>query len=226
MGNEDGRADGVVTAASRVRPINAYDNRNTELVQFSIAEERRTTATAVRINLFLFVELNARAIQDIDKRDAQGLCRVRSTEQAFGLARYPGTGKLLVVRSNDNSPLAVNAAQALDNADGTVLVAFGIVQGIERSESARFNQFFNALQCSQLTGFIQGFIAAASRLGGFDEFVDLGFDGFQLSFVFRIRFLHRFADLRHMFKITGHRVKTHVFRSSYLSLIWLPAQAL
>ena len=95
VGNEDGRADGVVTAASRVRPINAYDNRNTELVQFQHCGRKAYHRHGGSDKPFpVRPKLNARAIQDIDKRDAQGLCRVRSTEQAFGLARYPGTGKL------------------------------------------------------------------------------------------------------------------------------------
>ena len=217
MGNDDRRADGMVTAAGRVGAVDPDDDRDAQLVQFSVPEERRTAAATVGIYLFLFVELNAGAVQHIHQRDVQRLSRIGSPQQAFGLARHPGTGQLLVIGSHHQAPFAIDTAQALDDGHRTVLVALRIEQGVQRSPGARFHQFFDSLESRQFASFVHISIGFPSFLGSLDQLMDLFFNLFQLFLIGSVHLFQGFAYLRHMLEISRHRVETHLNYSSRMS---------
>ena len=56
MSDQDSRGNAVVTTTCRVGSVDTYDNRNTKLVQLSVAEERCTTTTTVRVYFVLIRE--------------------------------------------------------------------------------------------------------------------------------------------------------------------------
>ena len=217
MGNDHRGADGMIAAAGRVGAVDAHDDGNAQLVQFSVPEEGSTAATTVGVYLFLFVELNAGAVQHIHQRHVQGLGSVGSPQQAFSLARDPGAGQLLVVGSHHYAPFAVYTAQALDDGHGAVLVALRIEQGVQGSPGARFHQFFNSLESGQFPSLVYISICLAGFLSGFDQLMDLFFDLFQLFFISGIHLFQGFAHLRHLLEISRHRVKTHLTSSSRMS---------
>ena len=207
----------MVTAAGRIGAVDPNDDRDAQLVQFSVPEERRTAATTVGVYLFLFVELNAGAVQHIHQRHVQGLGGIGSPQQAFSLTRHPGTGQLLVVGSHDHAPFAVYTAQALDDGHGAVLVALRVEQGVQGSPGARFHQFFNSLESGQFPSLVYISICLAGFLSLFDQLMDLFFDLFQLFFIGGIRLFQGFAHLRHILEISRHRVETHLNSSSRMS---------
>ena len=149
--NQNGRGNCVIAAACRVRAVDTDNDRNAELVQLRVAVERRAAASAVRVNLLLLVELNAGAVQNVDQRNAEHLCRVRAAEQVVCLAGDPSARHLLVVGSDDHSPLAVDATKALDNAgrdnaDLLLCVILRVVERVERAESALVNELIDSLE--------------------------------------------------------------------------------
>ena len=77
-----------------------------------IAIERRASATTAGEQELLLVKLNAGAVEQINKGDAQYFCSIRSLEQVFRLTGNPCAGSFLVVGCHDNSPLTRNAANS------------------------------------------------------------------------------------------------------------------
>ena len=150
MGQQDGGADGVVAAAGRVGAVDAYDDRDAQLVQLGVAVEGSAAAPAVGVHQLLLIQLHAGALQQINQRNAQPLGRVAAADQIVRLAGHPGAGVLLVVRGDDDTPLAVDPAQTLHDGGGAVLVVLGIIEAVQGAPRTGVHQQGDPLHGSQL----------------------------------------------------------------------------
>ena len=216
MRDQDGRGDGVIAAARGVGAVDADDDGHAHLVQLAVAIERRTAAATVGIDLLLLVELNAGAVQHVNEGDAQALGRVAAAQQAVGLAGDPGAGELLVVAGDDDGPLAVDTAEALDNADGSVLVVLGVVEAVEGAPGAFVNKLHDALHRGPLTGLVESLGALAGFESGLADLVDLLLDRLDLSGVVLMERADVLTDHRHILEIRGHGIFAHVMFSFLL----------
>ncbi|KAF5044189.1 hypothetical protein DSECCO2_494360 [anaerobic digester metagenome] len=213
MRNQDGGADRVIAAARGVGAVDRNQNRDAHLGQLGVAVEGGAAAAAVGVNLLLLVELNARAVEDIDQRNAQALCGVGSTQQVIGLAGNPGAGELLVVGSDDDSPLAADSAKTLDDGGGAAVVVHRVVKGVEGAPGALINQGVDTLHGGHLARLVQALGRAAVVERSFGLFDHLLLSCLDLRLVFRIGVDQRPAYHRHILKIAGHRVVAHNFIS-------------
>src|SRR4030042_6574907 len=74
MGQEDGRADPLVSSAGRVGSINSCQNRNAQFFQFRMSEESRSASSSVGIYFLLFWEFHTTAVDQPNQRDMKKLC--------------------------------------------------------------------------------------------------------------------------------------------------------
>ena len=216
MRDQDGRGDGVIAAARGVRAVDADDDGHAHLVQLAVAIERGAAAATVGIDLLLLVKLNAGAVQHVNEGDAQALGRVAAAQQAVGLAGDPGAGELLVVAGDDDGPLAVDTAEALDNADGSVLVVLGVVEAVEGAPGAFVNKLHDALHRGPLTGLVESLGALAGFESGLADLMDLLLDRLDLSGVVLMERADVLTDHRHILEIRGHGIFAHVMFSFLL----------
>ena len=145
MSQDDGGTDGMVSTASGVGAIKADNNGYTQLIQFSIAVERCTAAATIWIHLLLLIKLYTGAVEQIYNRNVQAFGRISSTQQILRLTRNPCASHLLVIKCNDNRPLATNAAKALDYIGRAVGIVLGVKQAIQRAPSAFIHQLADPL---------------------------------------------------------------------------------
>ena len=214
MGDQDGGADAVVAAASGVGAVNADDDRHASLVQLSIAEEGGAAAATVGVHLLLLVQLNAGAVQHIHQGNAQQLGSVAAAQQVVSLTGNPGAGQLLVIRSNDDSPLAADAAQALQdtgahNTGLGLVVAFGVVQAVQGAPGTSVDQVHDALHSGQLATLMQGLVGGAGLHHLFDLGMNVSLDGLQFSHVLGRRTESLTGGHGHGLEITRHGIVTH-----------------
>ena len=217
VSNEDGGADGVIAAASGVGAIDTDQHGDTQLLQLSMAIEGSTTGNTAGVDLLLLVQLNAGAVEQINQGDVQHLGHVGSAGQLQSLTADPGTGQLLVIRSDDHGPLVVDLAKAGDDAGRTVLVLGGVVQAAHGAPGALVHQQLDALQSGHLAGGVEGLVAAA---GGLD-FVNAGLDCFLDSLesldVGSLGSCNSLADHGHVLEVGRHGV-TEIAHSSCTTL--------
>ena len=223
MGDQHGGRNGVVAAAGGVGAVDAHDDGDAHLVQLGVAVEGSAAAPAVGVHLLLLVQLHAGALQQVNQGDAQTLGGVRSAEQVVRLAGHPSAGMLLVVGSDDTTPLAVNTAQALDDGGGAGLVVLRVVQAVQGAPGAGIHQQGNALHGSKLALGVHGLVGLAVVQALHNVGVDVVLDGPQLSHILRVG-ADRLADGGHILEIAGHGIITHV-NSSYIRLISAGAAA-
>ena len=216
MRDQDGRGDGVIAAACGVGAVDADDDGHAHLVQLAVAIERGAAAAAVGVNLLLLVELNAGAVENVNEGDAQALGRVAAAQQAVGLTGDPCAGELLVVAGDDNGPLAVDTAEALDDADGAVLVVLGVVEAVEGAPGAFVNKLHNALHRRPLAGLVQGLGTAAGFKRGLADLMDLLLHRLDLGGIVLMERAEFLADHRHILEIRGHGIFAHILFSFLL----------
>ena len=207
MGHQDGGADGVVAAAGGVGAVDAHDDGDAHLVELGVAVEGGAAAPAVGVHLLLLVQLHAGALQQIDQGDAQPLGGVAAPQQVVSLAGHPGAGVLLVVGGDDDAPLAVDTAQALDDGGGAGLVLLGVVQAVQGAPGAGVHQQGHPLHGGELALGIHVRVGLAVLQALHDLGVDLLLDGLQLSHVFRVG-ADGLAHHGHVLEVSGHRIVT------------------
>src|SRR4030042_1675757 len=83
VGQEQGRANSLVTTASRICSVDGCQNRDAEFIELGVSEEGCTVAPSVRIDLFLFRKLHATAVYEPNQRTPQSLGDVRNPEDVF-----------------------------------------------------------------------------------------------------------------------------------------------
>ena len=215
MGDQDGRGDGVIAAACGVGSVDTYDDRNAHLVQLGVAVEGGAAASAVRVNLLLLVQLNAGAVQDVDQRDAQHLRGIGAAEQVVRLAGDPCACHLLVVGSDDDCPLAVDAAEALhdagaDDADLLLIVVLRIVDGVQRAEGTRIDQLVDSLKCGVLALRMDLVVRDTCGKHLLGLLVNAFLDALQLSDVLRVGLVSRRIQNRHVLEVGRHRIISHI----------------
>ena len=206
----------MIAAAGGIGAVDADDDGHAHLVQLAVAIERGAAAAAVGIDLLLLVELNAGAVENVNEGDAQALGRVAAAQQAIGLAGDPCAGELLVVARDDDGPLAVDAAEALDDADAAVLVVLGVVEAVEGAPGAFVNELHDALHRRPLTGLVESLGALAGLEGSLADLVDLLLDRLDLSSVVLVERAELLADHRHILEIRGHGIFAHILFSFLL----------
>ena len=227
MRDEDGGADGVIAAAGGVGAVDADDDGNTHLVQLAVAIERGAAAAAVGIDLLLLIELHAGAVEDVDQRNAQALGRVAAAQQGIRLTGDPCAGELLVVAGDDDGPLAVDAAEALDDTDAAVIVVLRVVEAVERAPGPLVHQLLDALHRGPLAGFVESLGALAGFQRGLADLMDLLLYFLDLRRVLLAEVGHFLADDGHSLEIRGHRIFAHVlfsflFNDNGLTFPWGP----
>ena len=212
MCNEDGGADGVVAAACGVGAVDSYENRDTHLSELSVAVEGGAAAATVGVYLLLLVELNAGAVKNIDERDAEHLSGVGSAENVLCLSGDPSACKLLVVGSNDYSPLAVDTAEALNDSGGAFLVVAGVVKGVEGAPGTLIDKAVYTLHSGHLALSVK---ALGGLLTSFENcfylFSKFSFSCLELSNVLFVYVEKSLADYGHVLKIAGHRIVVHIY---------------
>ena len=213
----------MVAAAGGVGAVDAHDDGDTHLVQFGVAVEGSAAAPAVGVHLLLLIQLHAGTLQQVDQGNAQTLGSVRAAEQIVRLARHPGAGVLLVVGSDDAAPLAVDAAQALNDGGGTGLVVLRVIQAVQGAPGAGIHQQGDALHGSELALGIHSLVGLAVVQALHNVGVDVVLDGPQLGHILRVG-ADGLADGGHILEIAGHGIITHV-NSSYMCLISAGAAA-
>ena len=199
----------MVAAACGVGAVNANDHGNTQLVQLAVAIEGGAAAATVGVNLLLLVQLNTGAVQHIHQRNAQALSSVGATQQVISLTGNPGTGVLLVIGSNDHSPLAVDAAQTLDDGVGAGFVIAGVVDAVQRAPGAGIDQQSNALHSGQLTLGVHLFVGGAVCQRLFGKFLQLCLDLLQNGLVVGVDLTQGLADDGHILEVTRHGIIAH-----------------
>ena len=182
-----------------------------------MAVEGSAAAPAVGVHLLLLIQLHAGALQQVDQGDAQTLGGVGAAEQVIRLAGHPGAGMLLVVGSDDAAPLAVDAAQALDDGGGAGLIVLGVIQAVQGAPGAGIHQQGDALHGGELALGIHGLVGLTVVQALHDVGVDVILNGPQLGHVLRVG-ADGLADGGHILEIAGHGIITHV-NSSYMCLI-------
>ena len=214
-------AYGVVSAACGVRTENTDQNRNTELCKLCIAVERGASAAASGEQKLLLVELNAGAVEQIYKRDAQDLGGVRSLQQVLRLSGHPCARSLLIVGCHYDSPFSPNTANTLHHAGRTVFIIVGVIETVERAPCAVVDKRFYALHRSKLALLVERFVAAArSQRVGYkllDLFLDLDY---RIS-VLVVLAEEGLADGGHILKIPGHGITVcaHFILQSFMCKI-------
>ena len=227
MRDQDGRGDGVIAAACGVGAVDADDDGHAHLVQLAVAIERGAAAAAVGIDLLLLVELHAGAVEDVDQRNAQALGRVAAAQQGVRLTGDPCAGELLVVAGDDDGPLAVDAAEALDDTDAAVIVVLRVVEAVERAPGPLVHQLLDALHRGPLAGFVESLGALAGFQRGLADLMDLLLYFLDLRRVLLAEVGHFLADDGHSLEIRGHRIFAHVlfsflFNDNGLTFPWGP----
>ena len=82
----------------------------------------------------------------------------------------PGPGHDLVVKTDDDGPLAVDFAQAVDHAGGAFLVLQGIVKGVKGAPGARIHQVFQPLPDRHLSALVDLFLGKTGILDALNLF--------------------------------------------------------
>ncbi len=81
--DKDRRADTLVSAASRVGPIDSCEHRYARLGQFGMAEERRARPAPVGIEFFLLGQLRPAAVDEPHERDVQPVREVGDAQDVL-----------------------------------------------------------------------------------------------------------------------------------------------
>ena len=207
MGDQDGGADGVIAAAGGVGAVDADDDGNAHLVELRVTIEGGAAAATVGVHLLLLVQLNAGAVQQVHQGDTQTLGSVAAAQQVISLAGNPGTGVLLVIGSDNHAPLAVDAAQTLDDRGRTVLVVLGVIQAVQGAPGAGIHQHGDTLHGGHLALGVHILVLLTSSQGSHDLSVDVLLDGLQLSHVLGVG-TDGLAHGGHILEITRHGIVT------------------
>ena len=207
MGHQDGGADGVVAAAGGVGAVDAHDDGDAHLVELGVAVEGGAAAPAVGVHQLLLIQLHAGALQQVDQGDAQPLGGVAAPEQVVGLAGHPGAGVLLVIGSDDDAPLAVDPAQALDDGGGAGLVLVGIIQAVQGAPGAGVHQQGDTLHGGELAAGVHGLVGLAVLQALHDLGVDVLLNGLEFRHVLGVG-TDGLAHGGHVLEVAGHRIVT------------------
>ncbi len=152
MSQQDSRADALVAAACRIRPIDAVQNRNPQVVKVGMAVKRRTVGASPGIDSLLLHELDATAVGQPDKRHIKPLGHIRHHENVFGLSGNPRSGHNLIIKTNDNRPLPFNLAYTVDDTGTALFVVSRIVESMQRAPGAIVDQVVEAvIDCHSAT---------------------------------------------------------------------------
>ena len=82
MGQQDGGADALISAARRVGAVNAGQDGNAHLLEFGMAEEAGAASAPVGIDLLLLRQLHAGTVDQPDQGDIQ-LLAISVTRRLF-----------------------------------------------------------------------------------------------------------------------------------------------
>src|SRR5208282_5018883 len=145
VGNQDGRADAMISAAGRIGSENAVEDRNSQMVEIGVAIERCSAGAATRVNGFLLHELDAAALGQPDQGYIQTLGQVGDHQDVLGLPGDPGPGHDLGVETDDDRPLAFDPAESVDDSGAALFVVARIVKRVQRSPGALVDQIVEAI---------------------------------------------------------------------------------
>ena len=141
----------MVAAARRVGPEDGDEDGQAHLLELRVAVERRAVAAAVRVDLLLHGQLHAGAVEHPHEGEVHALGQIGHAQDVVRLAGDPRAGHDLVVGGDDHRRLAVDLADAVDDAGGPLHVVLGIVNRVQRAPGALVHQVVEALPGGHLS---------------------------------------------------------------------------
>src|SRR5438552_715096 len=98
IGTIDGRSDSgyAGSAGGGIGAVDPGEDRDAELLELGVTEERGAVAPAVGVHLVLLRQLHARAVHEPHERHVQALGEVRHAQLVLRLTRDPRAGEHLV----------------------------------------------------------------------------------------------------------------------------------
>ena len=108
VGQQDGGADPLVSAARGVGAVDAGQDGHAQLFQFRMAVKGGAVAAPVGIDFLLLRQFYTAAVHDPHQGDVQSFGHIRDPKLVVRLSGYPCAGHDFIVETNDNGPFAVD----------------------------------------------------------------------------------------------------------------------
>ena len=127
VSQKDSGANPLISPTGRVRPIYASQNGHTQFFQFGMTKKGGPVSPPIGIDLLLFSEFHAAAIDDPDKGHVKPFCHVSNPELVICLPRNPGSGHHLVIETDHHGPFTADLGEPINDPSRSLVVELRVV---------------------------------------------------------------------------------------------------